>query len=240
MALKIEQTGAERGKLNIMIYGKPGTGKTRFIGSTYPKFKVLIASAESGLLSLNNILDDKGVPVKFDHVKITQFEELEELYKFIRFEKHDYDCLAMDSGTEIQNVCMEAILRKEGIEKARIQDWGTLGDKMARMIRSMRDLDINFIMTALEEESKDETTGEMRVLPMFKGKFQQLIAGYFDECFYSYIETKKGEDGKAVQKHKLLTRATSKSIGKDRSGKLDPIIDPDFISIYNAIYGGSK
>jgi hypothetical protein len=236
MGLKIEQTTDEPGTLNVLVYGQPGVGKTRFIGTTFPKFKTLIASAESGLLSLNNIKDDKGKTVKFDHVKVEKFEDLEDIRKFIQFEKHDYTCLAIDSGTEIQNICMEYILRQEGRAKAQIQDWGTLGDKMASMVRTLRDTNINLIMTALIDESKDESTGEYKALPAFKGKFQQLVAGYFDEVMYAYAESKKDDKGNLTINYKMLTRNAGKYVGKDRSGKLPAIIEPDFCKMYETIY----
>src|SRR4051812_8364315 len=113
MGIEIKKTGTTNGKLNMLVYGRPGAGKTRFIGSTYPKFKALILSAESGLLSLNNIKDSSGKTVEFDHVEVKSWADVEEFYKFIQFSKHDYACVAMDSGTEIQNVCMDGILRDE-------------------------------------------------------------------------------------------------------------------------------
>jgi hypothetical protein len=228
MALQgLQKTTNKQGHLNVLIYGEPGTGKTRFIGTAQPKFKTLIASAESGLLSLGD---------GYDNIKVTNFEQLEEIWKHLQFEKHDYKCFAMDSGTEIQKICMEYILHKNKRDKAQMQDWGELGDKMARLIRTMRDMDIHFVMTALLDETKDEATGEVKAYPAFKGSLARQVAGYFDEVLFSYSTSKKNERGEIEAKYQLLTRNSGKYVAKDRSGKLPSVIEPDFTAMYNTIY----
>lgn len=236
--MQISKTTPGQGFLNMLVYGQPGTGKTRFCGSAEPRFKTLIASAESGLLSLNNNKVN-GEVFSYDYVKVTKFEEIEEIYKFLAFSKHDYKLLALDSGTELQKVCMDFILREEKIEKPRIQDWGTLNDKMTRLIRTMRDLPIHLIMTSLMDEDKDELTGEVKVYPSFQGKISKSIGGYFDEVFYSYCTSKKSESGNTFE-YKLLTQNSGKYLGKDRSGKLPQIINPNFCEIYDTIFETNK
>lgn len=229
-------------KLNILLYGEPGTGKTRFIGTASKKMKTLIGSAEKGLLSIRKLMketgDDKLKPEdrQIKQWEIGSYEDLEALVQYFLFTKHDFGCLALDSGTEIQQRCMESILRKESRTKAQQADWGTLGDKMSYLTRQLRDSPYSFIMTALSDTKVDQNTGEQKVAPEFQGRFQALSTGFFDEVFYAYSESKKKDDGSIDIKYKLLTRNSGKFQGKDRSGELPIVVEPDFSVIYDTIF----
>jgi phage nucleotide-binding protein len=225
-------------KLNLLVYGKPGAGKTRFSGTCAPRFKPLILSAESGLLSLKALKDANGKPIDFDFLQIEKFEQLSEVYNSLKFGKLDYDTVVMDSITEIQQVCMDKILREEKIEKARIQDWGTLNLRMVNLIRAFRDLDKNLIVTALSDTITDEETGTNTMAPLVQGKLKETLAGYFDEVFYAFSKEGKNPEGKVEVKHYLQTRNTQKAIAKDRSGQLPAIVAPDFCAIYDLIHKG--
>lgn len=213
--------------LNIFIWGDPGGGKTTFSGTVEYKAKTLILSAESGLLSLRN-LDGANI----DYVTIDRFEKLEEVFHYLKNDKHPYQAVAMDSITEIQKVCMDKILEDEKIDKARIQDWGTLNSKMERLIRAFRDLPMHFIATGLAESEVDKTTGEVRIVPLLQGKFQKSIAAYFDEVFYAYTK----QVGDEI-KYFILTKNSGKVTAKDRSGKLPQVIEsPTFTKVYDLIF----
>lgn len=213
-------------KLNILVYAPPGHGKTHFMGTSVQSEKLLILSAESGLLSLRKLLEEARVKLKnpkleIDFFPITKFEDIEEAYLYLK-NKNDakYTCVGMDSITEIQKVCMDKILREEEIEKARIQDWGTLNNRMVSMIRAFRDLDLHYIVTALAGSERDEETGSFVTKPMVQGKLADTLAGYFDEVFYLHSVEVKGADGAPVTKRWLQTQGNAKYQAKDRSGLL--------------------
>lgn len=242
--MNIQETGSTNNKrLNLLVHARPGAGKTRFSGTAFKtgRFKPLILSAESGLLCLEKLRKEPGyehVREKgFPFVKIEKFEDIDEVRKFIRFGKHAYDTVILDSLTEIQQVCMDKILREERIEKARIQDWGTLNQRMVSMIRDFRDMEINLIVTALTDTITDEETGGLMFSPLVQGKLRDTLAGYFDEVFMMQNKEVKGEDGKPTVKHFMQTQGTHKVLAKDRSGKLPIYIAPDFITVYDQIYG---
>lgn len=222
--------------LNILGYGQPGTGKTTFGGTAQYLGKTLFLSSERGLLSLRNLTDDDGKPLCFDYKNIDKYSDLDEVFLFLKLGKHEYKTVVMDSVTEIQKRCMEFILEEEKREKAQISDWGTLNNKMERLIRAFRDLPMNFIVTALEDSVVDKITGETKIMPELQGAFQKSISAYFDEVFYFYAKP-VDVDGKEIIKHHILTRNSGKFLGKDRSGKLPQvIIDPTFSKVFNLIY----
>ena len=212
--------------LNMLLHGPPGVGKTTFIG-TSPE--VLVLSAEGGLLSLK----DRAI----DFYPINRFDDLTEAFKFLKLsdEGKAYKSVGLDSLTEIQQICMAAICEEEGIEKPRIQDWGTLNLRMVKMIRSFRDMDINLIVSALSEDIEDEQNGILKTVPSVQGKLKSTLAGYFDEVLYMSI--KKDKEGEFI--HYVQTKGTNKVVAKDRSGKLENYLqNPTFNSIHETIFGG--
>jgi len=223
-------------KLNVLLYGWPGAGKTRFIGSAAKRFKTIIASAESGLLSLRNLKDENGKPIVADYVPIEKFEDLEELTRFLMASKHDYKCFGIDSGTEIQQVCMDYILKKANRDKPQMQDWGDLNNKMVRMIRYFRDMpNISMIMTALAEESKNDDSTTL-IKPLFQGQLQQKVAGYFDIVAYAGAKTTNIGTELEETKHMIACRSVEKLLTKDRSGLLPRAMPNDFEMMYNLIF----
>lgn len=220
--------------LKILSYGQPGSGKTMFSGSMEFRFKTLIVSAESGLLSLRNLKGADGTPINIDYTTVAKYEDLESIYHTLKNTDHGYQAVAIDSLTEIQKTCRDHIMG--GKEAMEIRDWGTLGHKMERMVRAFRDLPMHFVTTAIEETETDKISGEVRVMPALQGSLQKTIAAYFDEVFYHYSkEVEEGETKKI--KHFILTRNSGKYLGKDRSGKLPAIIaDPDFGKVFDYIF----
>lgn len=241
MSFKIESTDSIENKfLNVMVYGFPGAGKTRFAGTAGKKFKPLILSAESGLLVLKQIKDVNGNPIKFDFVKVEKFEDIGFAQQFLRYKEHKYDTVIIDSLTEIQQVCMDKILRDEKREKAQIADWGTLNQRMVSMIRDFRDMPLNFIVTALCDSIEDQETGATRLGPLLQGKLKETVDGYFDEVFYLTGKEAKNPEGKAEIKRYLVTQGSNRFRAKDRSGMLPLMVEPDFCKIHDAIFAKSK
>lgn len=225
-------------KLNILVYGPSGNGKTRFGGTVAMVAKPLIASAESGLLSLKKLM--KELKVDFDYVEIKTFDDLREVYDHFGKKDCPHDALVLDSLTEIQQVCMDSILKEEDREKAQMQDWGTLNTRMTKMVRSFRDLNIHFVVTALASREKDEETQSYIARPLLQGKLQDTVAGYFDEVFYLHAVKVKDATGKEETKRWLQTQGTNKVQAKDRSGELPAECPASFSYVYKKIAGEAK
>jgi hypothetical protein len=193
-------------------------------------------SAEGGLLSLKALRDEEGKPYNFDYVEVDKFEVIDNARQQLRFGRHDYDTVIIDSITEIQQICMDKILRDEKREKALIQDWGTLAQRMVTAIRDFRDMNLNLIVTALSGSEKDEDTGGIRTIPLVQGKLKDSLSGYFDEVFYLDARSTKDKDGKEITKRALRTQGNQQVVAKDRSGRLPLYVEPDFCKLYAAIF----
>jgi len=94
-------------------------------------------------------------------------------------------------------------------------------------------------MTALEQEVKDERTGEITVKPSLPGKLADEFCGYFDIVGRLYVTQEQDpETKKVVSRRRLLVQPTGKYVAKDRSDCLGvEIVDPTITKILDAIYG---
>src|SRR5664279_4519692 len=73
----------------VVVYGPPGAGKTTF-GATFPD--TLILSAESGLLSVR----DQDIDVW----EVGTWEDIEEAFRYLHTEKHNYKTVVLDSSAK--------------------------------------------------------------------------------------------------------------------------------------------
>lgn len=237
-------TDLEFSKLKGLSYGGFGKGKTHFACSMAKRFKTLGISAEAGLLTARNIKDASGKTIPIDFVEIDSYEDLETIFHHLKtkavvdgVDYGKYEACFMDSVTEIQDKCKRSIMEKNKSEDMQQRDWGTLAQKMERMIRAFRDLPLHFIATALEDAEVDKLTGEVQIWPALQGSVQKKLPAYFDLVFYhSATETEK--DGKKETVRWILTANTGKYQGKDRSGRLPRVMkDVDFGDVFDMVFG---
>lgn len=166
MAIKITKLPTGKNvRLNMLIYGKTGSGKTRLLGSaqrcdlTRPMLFVNIEGGTASLDPNDNI----------DVFSPQNFGQLQELYDFLRHENTEYRSVGIDSLTEIQRKLSMGEITGSLEDDASYSnlaghtppdryDWLQSGDQMRRFIRAFRDLAylpdqrrrIHVLFTALE------------------------------------------------------------------------------------------
>lgn len=224
--------------INVLIYAKPGTGKTVLSGSSsmVPEMSpVLLLDVEGGTNSLRNTYPN------VDTVRASSWSEIVQVCDYILDENDPetgYKTLIIDSLTEVQKVNMYFNMRRAGKnpaeEKADWDDWARNLEAMRIFVRTTRDMDINVIWTALLDEEQDKKTGLTMKRPFFTGKFKQEIAAIPDEVFYLYVKDFYDEEKEEeVPTRMLLTNSTADTVAKDRSGALDMVImNPTMDSLY--------
>jgi len=230
--------------INVLVYGESGVGKTTFAGSAAKKFKTVILSAEGGLLSLK-----KNMPEGVDYIVIKSFDDFIEAHNWLSMHKdaNKYDTIVIDSLTEIQQACMDYLLKERAKDSGmgdyvqpQIKDWGALNSVMTKAIKYFRDIPKNLIITALSERSTNEETLETKIQPMLQGKLKENVAAYFDEVFYLHTRERKTKEGSKETVHVISTENCGKWLAKDRSGNLKPLVKPDFLEIYNTIFNNNN
>jgi len=219
--MKITNTkDVEMVKVKAIVYGKSGVGKT-YSAKTLNEETTLIVSAESGILALHD--------TQFDVCKIDQWPDVNELFHLLSSDEYQkkYKCVFIDSLTELNEKCKEHIVRverpaiKTDLGKVyedlmTMQDYQLLQEKIKRFVRAFRDLPYHIFFTCLEDNSKNEKTGEIEFVPSLNGKMSTHIAAYFDEVFR--LITKN--EGDSIGRY-FVTDKVEGMICKDRSGKLD-------------------
>ena len=173
--LNASEVGSTWG-LNILIYGVSGSGKTTLCGTaqdTKHGRDVLYVDLEGGTMSIG---DRPDIAV----FKPTNWNDIRNVYEALSTDPdHTFKTVVIDSLTEAQTIALRAVAGQKDLITQ--QDWGKTNDRVLGMVRMFRALThtkgINTIFTALERESKDETTGAIRIGPdLTPGSSRNVVA----------------------------------------------------------------
>lgn len=226
MAIKIIKANdaAESEKINALVYGGSGVGKTVLSASS--DTPTLIISADRGLKSL------KGAPDNVEVAIISSLDELDEMYDDIYTHEPDYDWISLDSLSEIGEVVLAE-------EKKKVKDgrkaYGEYRDIMMERIRKFRDLDYNVLMTAKLGRLSDDNTGFVSYGPDMPGnQLGPQLAYYFD--LVMHLSVMEDDDGNEVRE--LQTVATKTHVCKNRGDELDDYEIANLKHIASKLSGG--
>ena len=222
MEIKSTADIALRG-VTLLVYGQSGVGKTTLI-KTIPGRK-LILSAEGGLLSL------QGTDIQY--VDIHTMDELTEAFNHVVEHLEDYDCIILDSLSELA----EVILSSEKKESKDVrQAYLGMQDQIMDLVRAFRDLPVTVYMTAKQERVQSDS-GRLLFGPSMPGqKLSQQLPYVFDELLAMRSETNENNENIRF----IQTFSDSCWCCKDRSGKLDAYEDADLGKILTKIGGERK
>lgn len=232
----------EKPLMKLMVVGEPGIGKTVLAASVveHPDLApAVVFSFEGGLLS---------VPRKYrDRIKMVPIRSIDDLERGFwdlvnkkpGWEK--YKTAIIDSGTEMQTLSLENIVRGEFVkERKKVKDAAkrkrTLDDifqadygkdtaRLKRIFRWFRDAPFHLVVTALpkkiyaKKRNKSDRNEEAKlvgVVPSFTDKLGTSVRGYMDFVWFL------GEDSK--KEHFLLTSTKGAYYAKTRG-----------VDFYNAI-----
>jgi phage nucleotide-binding protein len=192
----------------ILVYGEAGSGKTTLC-STAPG-KILMISAEAGLLSIK---DSKNV----DAIEVKEAHEVMEIHDQLKSGALKYDTVCLDSISEISEVMLEAELaRHKDPRKA----YGLVKSSVVNVMRSYRDLHMHVLFLA--KMSKQNVDNTMIYEPLMVGtKLGQEIMYLFDEVLVLRVAEEQGENDEPVYTRWLQTSTHDGFTAKDRSGKLE-------------------
>ena len=208
-AAKITQPSKVPTRLpTILVYSRNKKGKTRFCMSP-GQGNVLIIDPERGT--------DEYI-TRDPHVwHLTSWEELDDIYKYLRHTKHTYSWVALDGLTRMSNMSLRYVMaqaeehdlnRRPGMVQQR--DYGKAGELMKGMLYNFRNLEMGVIYTAHErqidgsefsEDDDVEDTTVQYVADLPKG-VRAAVNGIVDVIGRLYV-VKVDKDDKQVPQRRL-------------------------------------
>jgi len=202
----------------ILVYGMAGAGKTT-LAKTCPG-KVLVISAEAGLLSIKDASNVEAIEVK-------EASEVMELHDACKSGKLQYDTVCLDSVSEISEILLTW-------EKSRSKDprmaYGNVQESVTNLMRAFRDLNMHVLFLCKEDVVNDD--GVLRHAPKMVGtKLGESITYFFDEVLALRIIEDQDDEGKNIQNRWLQTVYGQGYKAKDRSGKLENFEKPDISAL---------
>jgi hypothetical protein len=197
-----------------IVLGESGAGKTRLISTIPEDQKVLIVSAESGLLSIRDmLLTRKNVSC----VTVDEWADVVDVVHGLKRPetRAKFDWVAFDSLTAISELCFK------DADKIKTNNnyapYAALGERITDLILTTRDMyDYTVLYTCLVKVD-DTVRGQKNFFPNIRGNIvKDNLHSWFDEVFLLTVNTEGKEIKRAIQ-----TGVYGDFLCKDRSGVLD-------------------
>lgn len=236
----------QREFVNVVMWGREGSGKSTAAVEAANHGKILVINAEGGLkiralrrqgINTANIALWPGQGETISH------RSLDRLYRQIKSDlAADPDAwfaVVFDSLSEVVTALLGSV-SDDRIKKASIidpfekfetnrNDYGTMYKMFRDLLRKFRDLPCHVILTALERRDEDEDTRTVFYGPDINPGIQKDLAGYVDIQIYHRAASKG-------QPFRALVRGIDKYRTKDRYGLLpDTLAEPNFSRILGYI-----
>jgi len=223
MAINIKNTkDIGNDGVKALVYSRAGIGKT-VLCATAPV--PLVVSAEKGLLSLKEM----SVP----YIEVKSVADMAEAFTFITnsAEAKKFETICFDSISDMAEVALHDFM---AVNKDPRNAYGKMADTIAALVRGFRDLPkVNVYIIAKSRRIVDDI-GVSTFVPSAPGKQLPDALPYLFDLLMPMLVGKLA-DGKTYRY--LQTQACTQYEAKDRSGKLDPIEEPDLTKIFNKIKG---
>jgi len=201
---------------NLLIMGESGCGKTHFLG-TADNAKTLVVNvvSESGVMTLA----DKNIDV----TEVNSFDEIMNVLKYLKTEKHTYEFLGIDSVSQLQKNFEKEITGGGN----KFEKWKIIKDNTKKMIDGIKLLPMHTCCTS-EVAVKDDDES-LKYVPSLVGSSKDDFTYWFDIVLYfSKFQSKEGEE----VVYRALSNSASKYPCKDRTKKLPMVIEnPNWLDI---------
>lgn len=183
--------------ISMIVYSDPGVGKTT-LSTTLPPDETLIIGVEAGL---GPLLGTKHAV--FDVLNAIQTKPLEdvieELYKYLRTQKHPFKNVVLDNLSELEQQLILSLTEKHKKETPELKEYGDSAYKMREWCHNFRDLTyqgINVVFNAWEfplELRNNEGTVITKTFPMIGKKISPQICGIVDLVMHLEVHEKSGK-----------------------------------------------
>lgn len=220
-------------KIDALIYGETGSGKTTFAGS-FPK--ALLISTDGNY---------KNLKIPAIDVEINMFEKIAGkdipihgwayILKIILELKNNttYETIIIDLLEDVHEICRDYYLKKMGIVHESDNNygkaWSIVKSQFRSFIAMVKLLPKNIVFISRSIEKIDFHTKEPDVIPNISTKVFESISAYFDLVGYQYrYNTEEGKIGFALKLNGKHPYAFNRWIASDKPMQI--------LSSYNHLY----
>lgn len=238
-------------KMNILIYGEPGSGKTHLAGTAQDVLTmadVHVFNIDGGIMTLASRGDIHATDIH-------SVDELEqEFHRIINGDPKyaNTKTVVIDNITELQTLTLEGITSAEyanrkkkdrnySVDDVYLEDYGVAGKRLARVLRGFRDLPMHVIYIAHKKDKMRKGTNTLEESkPNMTDKLCTAIMGYMDFVWYLYTADEQmgnEEQGYWTETHRyLLTQPINNYAAKTRGAEFaqrigSVIKDPNMVEI---------
>lgn len=214
--LEFESEKVEEHKLNILIYGDQGVGKTTLAATmeNHPLMSPCVfGNIEGGSLALKNagIVGIKRMPKIFQLVDPKDPEptpkktlaRLETLYWYLRGGNHPFKSVCLDTLGELVTVHINATValaveqgKRPSIYDVQLQDWNVNKSYITYWLRKFRDLPMHVVVTC-HKGNYTRADGVEVISPELPPKLIQPVCRIFDLVGYMTLENREIPDPKS-------------------------------------------
>jgi hypothetical protein len=226
-------------RIRACVYGDPGAGKTRLSGSS-DKPTLIIRPPMDHTDSL------AAVGSTADEWVVDSWNEMEEVNEYMRHEgQHEYEWFALDSisiwqDAGLDDVYEDMLARKHTERERQLRaqfgpdkgEYGVNMHRLAKWVRNICALDVNFIVTAHPFKDEDPD-GDIVYMPWVQGKqMPEKICGYMNLVGYLTVREDKNGNHRRI----LITDRRDKWYAKDQFDAFDGLLrDPTLPRIEEGI-----